>query len=376
MQNNKRKNTSAVNVIITGRGCLLTGFMLAIGLLAGIAGTAFFLPQVMNFKATENALRQQAAGTTTALSGWEAALYATNEAYLYQATQLAQAAVNTQQAQLHSAQATQLALDNAAALLNQTATQSTRNIVATQTANAIFNSAQMTQIALNYAATQAQLQRNATEVELNFQATRAALGDNTTTENRPETVPTATSTPLITRTPTPTAAVLLNLEDTFDAGLNISHWNTSNTDAWQNDSSGLRAAQDNAWLLTNRTVGSRYRLEIDLIPALAHQAEEYSILLNTSEAGSYTLVFRVEALTLRQLRLLKGTETQTMQTYNMSLTGDTRIVVLLDNYQIQVELNSLEILQTDIDETLTRGVTGVRFPMGAVLKRIKLVENP
>jgi hypothetical protein len=390
MQKAKQKNSSAFNIIITGRGCLLTVFMVSIGLLAGVAGTTFFLPQLMNFRATETMIWQQAAATNTALAGFGFVINVTNEASIAQATQLAVAAANTQQAQANAAQSTQIALDNASVLLNQTATQSSQNIVATLTANAVLNAEQMTQIALNYAATQAQLQQNATEVELNFQATRAALNNpnNAAAQNLPTSIPTATSTPLLPRTPvaTPTfstARVLIDAD--FSSGLDTQIWRFSDT--WRVVEDGIEATganfddAPNNTLYSNQIIRGNYQIQVTFVPSLASTAGYRFGFENQFE---YTEEVRIltEALKITRVHVQPFSPAPNIEPYivwspNLTLTSETTLVIDVNGRSVTVSINEQIIGTTELPYISREGgEVGVYFPQGAILKQFTVIQNP
>ncbi len=387
MQQDKRKNASAFNIIITGRGCLLTVFMLTIGLLAGVAGTTFFLPQVLNFKATETMIWQQAAATNTALAGFGFVINVTNEASIAQATQLAVAAANTQQAQANAVQSTQVALDNAAVLLNQTATQLARNIIATQTANAVLNAEERTQVALNYAATQSQLQQNATEVELNFQATRAALNNsNSATENRPTSVPTATSTPLLFIQPSATGATSrIFIDDDFNTGINPQIWRFSDT--WRSVENGIEATNPNDEdmptnsLYSTQIIGGNYQIQITFIPSLSNLAW-YRIGFENQFEYTEEVWFLTEALKITRVQVQPFSPAPNIQPYvvwspNMVLTSETTMVIDVNEQTVTVSINGQTMGIIDLPY-LSRagGEVGLYFPQGAVLKRFTVIQNP
>lgn len=388
MQKDKRKNASAFNIIITGRGCVLTVFTLTIGLLAGVAGTTFFLPQLLNFRATETMIWQQAAATNTALAGFGFVINVTNEASIAQATQLAVAAANTQQAQVSVAQSTQVALDNAAVLLNQTATQSSQNISATQTANAVLNAEEMTQVALNYDATQARLQQNATEVELNFQATRAALNGNASADNRPTSVPTATSTPLILIQPSATGVFSrVLIDDDFNTGIDSQIWRFSNT--WRVVANGVEATAIDGletlpvsnWLASTATVSGHYELALGFTPSLAPQAQ-YRLFFDSQFEESVEIRMFTEALTITKIVLMPVNPALENPIYaewspNLVLTSETVMVLDVNGQTVTMSINGQMIGTTDLPY-LSRegGEVGVYFPQGATLRRFTVIQNP
>lgn len=261
-QPKKRKNNDLRRqTVITGLGCGLIAAMLFVGVIAGAGGMYIAMPYLFNTDGTAQAYAQ----TANALELQRTTLAQTRDANLTEAGRISAAA--TQQAL--NALGTQAALDNDAALLQQTATQSARYIAATSTAQSVSNVQQMTQSAMNYQATQAQLQRNATQVELDYRATQNAIYDNATAISNSDvdvqdvaalSIP-ATDTPAPTltltmaNTPTPFSSVPTQTPQTvlstdFSTNSTLTDDYVYDAGQWRSAAGSLFALQANATIET------------------------------------------------------------------------------------------------------------------------------
>ncbi len=119
--NIKRKNTSPLRVIVNQWGCLFGIVMLAIGGAMGLLGAIFVGPQLLGFDMTATALMER----EIILASTEVDLNTRAQDADARATNFAL-----------DSQATQAFMNNDANLLAQTATQSSQNIIATNTLKA------------------------------------------------------------------------------------------------------------------------------------------------------------------------------------------------------------------------------------------------
>ncbi|MGB1286835.1 MAG: hypothetical protein ACPG7F_09905 [Aggregatilineales bacterium] len=338
-------------------GCLLGIAMLLSGLLAGIFGTYLFAPVLYGWSVTQTAIWSDVNQTARADAAWfatqNAALISTAGAQALTADALrSQAQGNDTRATeiVLMMNQTQAALNNELNLLENTATQSSANVIATRTADAVNNARQMTAIALDQNATQARLQQNATQVELDFRETQASIDQNATdiaadnqsslpdstadvakqdlltaTDSsagsvvaqavtpsatllpepvlapsltptiRPTDVPTLTATPVPTETPLPTATETPVPSATPVPVLDINGLRRSNEDDWlfDTDDGSIRSTTGGAWLLTEETYRGNFVLSFSFLPAYQPDPE-YLILLNMPETGN-GLVLRLQA---------------------------------------------------------------------------------
>lgn len=394
--------------LMTAWGCLFGLVMLVLGLAVGGLISIYALPALWNYDVTQTVAWGRIYQVATAQSAFADALDMTLRAQAAGATQSALALQATEAALNIGLQSTQSALSSNQALLNQTATQSQRFVLATLTAQAVQNEQQRTQIALDYAATQVALQQNATQVELNFQATQAALGNNpaAVNQNTPVTSPTfssqsapAMATPSATLylTPTSRTPVLLPPTDTpvptstrtvrvpsatpvalsvdFADGLDAALWNVADSEDWQQENNGIRALRAGAWLLSKSQFSGDYTLTLTFVPALVDKAD-YVVLLNTNEAAGLTLTLQSQALTVTQLNLTQRggviDEVVITQPASVPLTGSSRLTVIVKNRTIMVTLNNQNILFTGLLDEAGSGQFGVRFPQNAMLTHLEI----
>jgi hypothetical protein len=302
-----------------------------------------------------------------------------------------------------NAQATNLGLVNAEALLNQTATQSAANVIATATANAAESSRQRTQVALNYESTQVQLQNNATQVQLDFQNTQAALNgqgggfeaQSLQVTVNPSVNPTATAIP-----PTPTSTVMLpppsdtptattaNIETDLREGFDDQHWREYGN-AWAQNERGLRAITNNAVLLSREALwDDDFTIAVDIAPAIVLESS-YTLLLNI--VGEDVLAVQIDSsglaadtIQLVQLRVdfqdgftfISGFGTVLAEAdVDVLFTSDTQLAATVENGTVTVNLNDTEILSAELPDELEAGQVGVILPQGSILQSIAVEEN-
>jgi hypothetical protein len=304
-------------------------------------------------------------------------------------------------------QATQLDLLNAAALLDLTATQSDRNIIATVTANAAESARQRTQIALDYEATQVQLQQNATQVQLDFQQTRAALGEQDSSFESQAVVANSTipASPTITALlPTPTSTVMLpppsdtptatasrmNIETDFSDGIASRYWlrpDGNMANVWKQTPRGLEAVMNGAEMISSMA-WDEYTLTVDIAPAIVLEST-YTILLQFDAPQVLAVEIETSGLAADNVRLVEliAAEGEVTHTYTESrrlavysdialpLTSDTRFVAIVNANTVTVRLNDSEILVADLPDNFSTGQVGVILPQGATLQSIVLHED-
>ncbi len=390
----KRKNRSPLRVIVNAWGCLLALLMLAIGATLGLTGAIFFAPQLLGFNATATALAD------------EAILLASTQAEVnFRASEAA--AAETLFAR--DSDATRAALGNEEALLGQTATQSQRLIIATETAIAAENSRQRTRIAIDYQATQAQLQQEATAAEIDFRNAQAALGidssaaeptaddPNVEAQSVPESTPAAlppTTTPAPTGvllpasdTPSPTPQEV-RIETDFGGGWDASQWRSVASAAWAQADTGAIARRDGAWLLSRQALRVPYRAEVVFAPAVVLNGA-YDVLLSVGEDEGHVLRLLTEGLAVAEVEFyrfdaealgeapLQAQDMVLLQrsVVSLPLTEETTLRVTVDSQQLEARLNGDLLLQTALPDSPQPGTVGVALPLEAALLRVSLDES-
>lgn len=381
----KRKNVSPLRVIVNKWGCLLGGLMLAMGVIVGLAASMFVIPSLLGFDSTSTAL----ADREILLAATDADLNQRDRDALERETQFAL-----------DAQATGLDLSNAESLLNQTATQSANNIVATATADAAENARQRTQIALDFVATQAELQRNATQVQLDFQNTQAALGVGEFDSQSVSTIavtptatplpPTPTSTVMLpppSDTPAPTA-IAIHIETDLTTGIDSLYWLASD-DSWEQNERGIQAERNNAVLWSRAaTWHENFTLAVDIAPAIVLEST-YTLLLNIANEDVIAVRIEVNGLAANRVQIVQsqvGFDADTPfdiglgmviaeSTVDELLTSETRFAVTIETRAVTVYLNDFEILTADLPDDLALGQVGVVLPQGSILQTISVQEN-
>lgn len=369
--NIKRKNTSPLRVIVNTWGCLLALFMLLIGTALGLVGAIVVAPQVLGFNLTATAL------------GEEAIVLAATDADLdFRADEIDAAGTALAFAQ----EGTRAVLNNRADLLDQTATQSAGNVIATNTAAAVQNVARQTQIANDFDSTQAALQSNATQAALDFRNTQAALGIVPTDTDETENIgasSVATSTPLPRFT-----------FDTRGVAIDSERWLLSSPDEWRADNTGWTALSDGAWLLEttpriaeSTSLDTPYTLAVDIRPATGF-AGDYWVLFGVGDDTGLAAYFRTETLTiteagLYQFEVSELANDDALFTDNLTVLGRASAETTLgEQTQLRIELEATEIRLVVADtvllradsESIPQGRFGVQLPQDATLRSIG-VEN-
>jgi len=404
----KRKNRSPLRVIVNAWGCLLSIIMLGIGAALGLVGATFFAPQILGFDATATALAD------------DAIILASTQAEInFRASEAAGDATEF----ARDSDATIAALGNEEILIGQTATQSQRYIIATETAVAAENSRQLTQIALDYQATQVQLQENATAAEIDFRNTQAALGvgssqresqdevdsaENTSVESQalaaqsveeptpadlpptaqsaPTEVPTGVLLPA-SDTPSPTPESL-DLRTDFSTGWDTQYWRSADYAAWEQTEQGAIAEDNGNWLLSAQSVQMPYEAEIAFQPAPVLDSA-YDLLLNIGDDEGVALRMVTEGLTISQVEIyrfdvdllddgaLREQDMVLLQRniVSLPLTQETVIRVTVEDEQLTITLNGDTLLSvTDLNLAET-GAVGVALPAEATLLHIAITEE-
>lgn len=339
----KKKNRSP-RILITGLGCGFAAVMLALGFVIGGGVGLLYAPQLFQYESTATALSmtqqaqldqagtQDAAARDVALRGTEYAL---------------------------AAQFTQAALNNDAALLEQTATQSSRYVIATQTVQAANSARQMTQVALDYEATQVAFQENATQIAINFQQTQAALGNNPQGQSLPQ---------------MPTADAIFR-SYSFADGQIPEGWEGIRED-WEWTAEGARARAEMAILLLSGTVISdQYRFELAMQPTLSDRADYY-ILFGINPSGGLALRIQADGLEAQRIGLYEYNgatppelgDLQPLDTghaIDIVLVGNTRLIMDVSGSALNVTLNDRTALSTSVLQSQL-GQMGVILPAGTV----------
>lgn len=371
-------------------GCLFVFLLIAFGASLGLAGAVFVGPSLLGYDRTATALLDEAQR-----------LAATDAELSVQAGNLR--ATGTQQAL--GRVATDSALNNLAALVGQTATQSVQNVQATRTADAARDAAQRTQIALDYQATQNQLSRNATQVELDFRQTQAALPAGvaltatpgsfgaqaapppTATSLPPTTAPTLTLPPSVipppSDTPSPTVQPFAINAD-FSGGIPASGWQVSAADDWAQN----QAARDGAWVLSERSVRVPATFEVTYRPAAA-LSKSYALLFAVDESGGLALIVDTDSLDIASIGLYAFERAQLddepfepqdltpvrVRDFQRSVEGQARLTLSVTQTQVFVVLDGVSVLSASLPLERQVGAVGVQFPQDARLSRVVVIEN-
>lgn len=331
-------------------GCLLSILALITGLLVGAA--ALFIvtaPMFLDFFGI--------GATSSAIDRTAAALNATSSYYQQQAVDF---------------QRTQTALDNQQALLNQTATQGARDVVATQTALAISNEQQQTQAAIDYASTQSALNQIATQVELDFAATRAAINQNATAAGSVQLAPTLPAPGLL-------------LDDNFLTTINEATWNFP-AGAWALTGNGITATFNPSWMLSRRLNFERYRLDLRLTP-LQGIPGDYDLLFTRSGAEKHILV-RLESdgqqfthigifswqMTVSPVSGLYSEAPQLIERHAVALDMvERRLTVESNGTAFSIRVDDTPIFALTLVEPLL-GAVGLQMPSGATIRALTLAS--
>jgi hypothetical protein len=383
----KPKNRSPLRVIVNGWGCFLAVIMLSLGVLIGLLATIYAAPTLFNIDATETVIAER-----------EAFLAATDIELDQREDTLDNRATRASIAQ----QSTRTALDNAAFLIGQTATQAQRQQNATGTATVAQGNQRRTQIALDFTATQAAFDQQATRITLDHQNTQAAIDasnsdagiDAQSVAVTPTAIVTRTQSTTPTRTRIPTG-VLLPPSDTpspvtTSIDRRFGRWQGTAAqlrfyaDAdWQTstDPTGIRATRAGAWLLLESDAITQ--MDVTIAPAVVIDSEYY-VLFGIDTTGGYALQITAEGLSARTVTLYRVTNTTDLA-YRLTtaqlerldqaeidqlLSSETHIAWAVDNGILSVLLNDSVILQTDVADRLYTGQIGVQLPQGAVLQRL------
>ncbi|GEM_PF-3063681 len=383
MQNDKRKFSPRLPMM-NAWGCLFGLAMLAFGLLAGAFTGALGLPLLMQYDVTQTVEWVKIHLMETQQAANEASLNMTVQAAQNQSTQSAM-----------NFESTQIALGNASALLNQTATQSAAFGQASATARTDQYNHALTQIALDQQGTQVGMQQNgtqvqqgleneATKVQLNFQATMAAIQGKPLTPTpismNAQTAPqTAMIGPLVVASDTPIAmsaqsvaqTASVTLDSDFAAGMNADQWIPSRDADWVVEPGGIRAAADGVVLASRQDFASPLEIDVMFTPALSPDSD-YRILVGRDADQGYEIILNAAALTARQISLAKANgELIVSNGARGALTGETHLVVSLTADQITVTLNGDTVLTSQLP-TAPMGNLAVSFPKGAFLKSIRV----
>jgi hypothetical protein len=351
---NKRKNQSPLRVLVNAWGCLLGLVMLALGGAIGLLGAIFVAPELLGFDLT-----------ATALAEHEIVLAST-------AVDLEQRAENAEASATsfyYEVEATRAVMLNEYELLGQTATQSSQNISATGTAAAVESVQRQTQIALDYQATQSQLQENATDAEIDFRNTQAALGIITQ----------------VSPTETPVANISASNPDDFRLGLDETVWQVSNAGDWQESANGLRAFQNNAWLLERETrLLPETDFNIELVFEATGQANSEYWFMVVSDESNLAVYLKVEGTTILEAAFysfeLATLENGALAVTNSNLIsrvaartamGDsTTLALIREENWLRVSVNGQVLLLTEL-QALSNGRLGIQLPLGASLQSVE-----
>lgn len=346
----KRKNQSPLRVLVNAWGCLLGLVMLGLGGAIGLLGAIFVAPQLLGFNLTATALSEQEI------------VLASTAVDLEQRAQNAQASATSF---FYEVEATRAVMLNEYELLGQTATQSSQNISATGTAIAVQSVQRQTQIALDYRATQSQLQVNATEAEIDFRNTQQALG-----------IPQAVSTEASN-----ISAQSSNPYD-FQAGLDETVWQVSNTADWQASENGLVALHEDAWLMEREmSLVQAGDFTIDVLLQHTNEANsEYWLLLASDEtnlaiylkaegdmvveAAFYNFELSNLGLSIDNSSLISRVAVRTV------LVDSTNLQIIREGNWLRVVLDEEVLLLTEA-ETFTNGRFGLQMPLGATLQSVE-----
>lgn len=373
----KRKTHPVQRALINGWGCLLGAIMLSLGLALGVASSLIIAPELFAFDATETALEIREAHLAATTIGLEQQ----NLALVQQSTDVA-----------FFLAATRIALGNERALLDQTATQSVRQIEATNSAESASQNQQRTQIVLDATATQAALQQNATAIDLDFRNTQAAFdsaaAQSLTVTEVPRPIVTATQVP-----PTPTEPILLPPSDTpaalttsagfsdnFATGIAGIRWVIPEGSLWEPITGGIQANSETATLLTRNPYALAYDVIIDW-QTLNLPQSRYTIILYETDTQQLTLTLEAESIIGRGVRVQQRSNdtTQLIAEAGMAivLLDETRLRVTINTEGLRATLNDDLILETTLPVILAQtGQIGVMLPQGAVLQRVQLSPLP
>ncbi|MDX1993681.1 MAG: hypothetical protein SF029_14935 [bacterium] len=298
---------------------------------------------------------------------------------------------------------TRTALENQRIGLEQAATQSVLDSLATQTAVAAANAQQatnnaivyqqtqaayqQTQAALDQTATQAVLQSTQSAVQL--QGTQAALNQNATAAA----LGFATGTPssdFLSATPPPQAV----FDERFADGANEGLWTFSSVDDWGvgEDGSLLARGQTN-WLLTLDATYDDYILDADLIVIQGNGLQSFNyILLNVPEAddtpGGLALELAYDGLLLRAVGLYRITRAnlrsqdflsrQSLEAIQaVQVEGppapDANVRVEVRGSRVIAAVNGDVLLDVTLQEAPPPGSVGVYVPTGTRIESIALL---
>ncbi|MDQ7025563.1 MAG: hypothetical protein Q9P44_08395 [Anaerolineae bacterium] len=381
----KRKNVSPLRVMVNKWGFLLGGLMLGMGIIVGLAASMFVIPPLLGFDITSTAL----ADREILLAATDADLNQRDRDALERETQFAL-----------DAQATGLDLFNAESLLDQTATQSTNNIIATATANAAENARQRTQIALDFAATRVELQRNATQVQLDFQTTQAAFNGQGSDDFDSQAAATLAITPTATPLPpTPTSTIMLpppsdtpaptaipiQIVTDLAEGIDSLYWIAS-TDRWEQNERGIQAEANDAVLWSRAaTWQENFTLAVDVAPAIVLEST-YALLLNIADGELIAIQIDISGLAANRVQIVQlqvdfvtdisfdsePSKIIAESSVGELLTSQTRFAVTIETRTVTVYLNETEILTADLPNDLVLGQVGVALPQGSILQTISV----
>ncbi|MEL6524607.1 MAG: hypothetical protein AAFQ07_02755 [Chloroflexota bacterium] len=365
--NIKRKNTSPLRVIVNQWGCLLAIFMLGIGGAMGLLAAIFVAPQLLGFDLTATALYEEAivlAATDADLDFREDELDTAGTAFALDQV------------------ATEVLLSNRASLIDQTETQSARNIIATSTAEAVESIERQTQIANDFDSTQAALNANATDIALDFRNTQAALGIEPT--SAPPTSEAQAQTLPATITPLPRFTF-----DTRGVDINTEQWRISDTADWQTDSTGWIAQRDGVWALESTvriadsvSASTNYTINVDVRPATGF-AGDYWVLFAMDDTEGLAAYFYAEALTITQVGLFRFELAQLengmlsrddvtvlrLRDASTVLTEQTQFMVIVEGDQVRLRVQEDSLLTANLS-TVSIGRLGVQLPEDATLRSI------
>ncbi|GAB4516139.1 MAG: hypothetical protein OHK0046_20900 [Anaerolineae bacterium] len=290
-------------------------------------------------------------------------------------------------------ESTRAALDNREAVLQQEATQSALDIIATETNIALSNAQQATEAAIDFENTQVAFDRLATQAELAYQGTQAALNREATAAVLGFATRAPSGEDLLSQTPPPTLTAAPLFEDTFAEGVISAVWQVDSVADWSLNTVGLlQALRTGAYLLTQLNSLQDYRFEVSLIPVQgANAAADYYLLLNVpsdaSAAGGLALrlSYNGDRLTAAGLyRLTRAQITQDMGLYMHNLDAIQAVQVNAGSVtelavraevrdgRVVVVVNDALLLDVMLDSVPPAGAVGLQVPAGTQLQRVNL----
>lgn len=366
---------------------LLLLLMVLMGIAIGGSAVLVGAPTLFNVAVTQAYFQTQAAQ----LENQAQALAATR----VELDTLRGAISNDATAQSINLLATDSALQNDAALLAQTATQSRNFALATATANAANTTRQLTLVAQDYRATQSQLNQNATQVELNYQATLSALSVEPQSNNVAPglqalaavvAAPTATVV-VVPATPRPTFLPFdssatprpgeLPFFEQFSNGIASERWLSSGSTDWSQSQESIVSQSEQAWVMSRRAAVTDARIVWK--PALQSPAT-YDVVLIGQNGENWFIRLSVEALNVVRTSVyrfdgglpIQGVgELLIANSGTAALKGSNDLTITLGQ-TLTVTLNDT-LLLTMTERTLPDAPTvGVQFPIGASLSAITL----